>query len=279
MEDYILIKNDTEKKLSLEALLTKKGISRNMRIDILKKGLACLKEKNLKRNDKIEKGQEIKIIIEDEDVGYEPRDLKIKIVYEDEDYLIVNKPQGLCMHSYNKETSLTNGVAYIFQEKNLKRKVRFINRLDMDTKGLVMVAKNPYAQNHLQNSDSYVKKYLCLVEEKTRENEFTIKIKLSKDDKSKRYIEDNSKGLVNETKFTYLGKRENYHLLEAELVTGKTHQIRASLAAKGLTIVGDDLYGSNIKRPGNQALLAYYLEFYQLRRNEKIKVRLEINEL
>lgn len=253
---YIEIKNINEK--TIKTLLKNNNFSKRAIDKLLKNGLLH-NNKEIKSNIKLKNNDLIKISVDNENLDYEPVKGKLNIKYEDDNLIIISKDSNLTVNS-SGQVSLANYIAYYFKENNIKSKVRFINRLDMNTSGLILIAKNSYAQSFYQKEiedNRLVKKYIAYVEGKLDIDKL-YKIKLSYDEESKRY--DKAKdGKLAITYFKTLEINEKYSIIECDIKTGKTHQIRSSLRYLSHPIIGDILYGSsfNFKR---FLLHSYYLK-------------------
>lgn len=263
---YIKFKNST--KIFLKKFLKEKSISMRSYQELIKVGIFVNDEPTFK-NIALKEGDTIKIFIEDENLDYKPIKGDLKIVYEDDNLLVVNKPSGLTVNSKN-QTSLANYLAYYFKENNIKSKVRLISRLDMNTSGLMMVAKNKYAQAYYQKQleeNKIIKKYLAYIKGELNIDEL-YKIKLAYDELSKSYRK-NTAGKEAITYFKSLEIGEEYSIIECDIKTGKTHQIRASLSNLKYPIIGDILYGSEFQFE-RFLLHSYFLEFKEFLSQESI---------
>lgn len=196
--------------------------------------------------------------------------VNLDIVYEDDDMLIVNKPKGLLTHPDRSEykNTLSSQVAVYLEEYATKMfKPAPVHRLDKNTGGLVVFAKTYQALKKL-NEDirdrKIIKKYICVVQGNVTESA-TIEGWLLKDElknKSKLMYYSNSGGKYSKTSYKPLKNyTEGYSLIEVDLHTGRSHQIRVMLSAKGYPIVGDVKYGADYnRRVSGQLLHAYKLE-------------------
>ena len=187
---------------------------------------------------------------------YEP---SFDIIYEDEYFLLVNKPAQLDSLSSKRhyQDNLSSQIMGYYQKKQISATIHLVNRLDYLTQGLLLVAKHGLIHS-LCKQTPMIKKYLLEVEGHLEKKEDTINIKMKKEENSvKRIIDIDGKEAITH----YVVKKEtaNTSLIEATLFTGRTHQLRLTFAHLGHPIVGDDLYGSNIK--GLLRLCSYYLEF------------------
>lgn len=213
-----------------------------------------------------------------------PEKMDIDVVYEDMDLIIVNKPVNMVVHptkSYPTGT-LSNGVLNYFRENGENCIVRLVSRLDMDTSGLIMIAKNQFAHMSLAKSmenNLITKKYLAICHNDILEDSGTINanIGIMKEDSIKRSVMDSGQRSI--THFKVLERFKKGSLIELKLETGRTHQIRVHLSYLNCPIYGDSLYGKEekeyIKR---QALHAYKLILPHPRTGEIIEVEKEMPE-
>ena len=185
--------------------------------------------------------------------------MNLNIVYEDEWMLVVNKPAGCPIHPsrLHFEDSLSNGIKYYFDSINLNKKIRPVNRLDLNTSGLVVFAKCEYIQEQFSNqmSNNLLKKdYLCLVDGFFKEKSGSIDLPISRKQGSIIEREVNQNGKKSVTHYTVLNEFDNYSLVHCILETGRTHQIRVHMQAIGHPILGDTLYGKKSDLISRQAL-------------------------
>ena len=215
-----------------------------------------------------------------------PINLNLEIVYEDEDILVVNKEPFLLTHPTQKkaEYTLANGIVYYFIEKYGEEKVpRFYNRLDMNTSGLIIIAKNSFSQAFLQNYSQFEKKYLAIVDGIVEEDgEIIIEKPIYKDGENlQRIIDERGQYAKTAVKVIRRFPEKNVTLIECELFTGRTHQIRVHLKSIGYTITGDELYGRGLDKARGitrQFLHAYKVKFTHPSKNEEIELEIPISE-
>jgi RluA family pseudouridine synthase len=186
-------------------------------------------------------------------------DISLKILYEDEWMLIVDKPAFIPVHpSINHyKDSLSNGVKAYFESIGLKKKIRPVNRLDKNTTGIVIFAKSEYIQENLTDYEKY---YLTIVDGQTEESGIIDKpIARKLPSIIERTIRDDGDQAI--THYKTLEFKNNMSLVECKLETGRTHQIRVHMASIGHFIIGDDLYGESSTLINRQALHAYKIRF------------------
>ena len=221
-----------------------------------------------------------------------PEKMDLDIVYEDEDILILNKPPFLVVHPTRGYTNgtLANGVLNYFNESGQNCIVRLVSRLDMNTSGLIIIAKNQFAHMYLSKEmeeNSLKKRYLAIVHGHLSEKEGTINAPIYKPDEEEIKVENKYQRVIDErgqesiTHYKVIESFEGGDLVECLLETGRTHQIRVHLSHLGHPIYGDTLYGHGeeeedlIKR---QSLHAYGLDFKSPRTQTALSIRAELPE-
>lgn len=231
---------------------------------------------------KLRKGDIVKVKMKDEENQFEPEDIPIEVSYEDLDLLIINKQPGFVVHptkGHSKHT-IANGIANYQNITNQRFKIRFINRLDMDTSGLLMIAKNPFAQQAIsqQMEKNIVEKfYLAIVKGVIKEDEGTINVPigLTNKDRVRRQVTEDGQESI--THYNVLERYDSATLIRLKLLTGRTHQIRVHMKHIGYPLIGDELYGFvNKEFINRQALHAETLKFRQPRTGEEISVKAEL---
>lgn len=212
-------------------------------------------------------GAEIRITLPDETSGFEPQNIPLDIVYEDDDLMIINKQPGLIVHPTKGHPTGTvaNALMYYMEQTGKPFKIRFVNRLDMDTSGLLVVAKNSYTQNDYtkqMKENTVEKRYIAVVKGIVESDEGTIDLPIGRPDPDhvrRGVMED---GAPSVTHYKVLDRYNGYSLVELLLETGRTHQIRVHMSHIGHPVLGDWLYeGLNPLLIDRQALHAAKLTF------------------
>lgn len=199
-----------------------------------------------------------------ESTAIEPEEIPLDICYEDENLLIVNKPAQTLVHPVAKEQhgTLANAVAYYYETKKEPCVFHPTHRLDRNTTGLVLIAKQPHIQSLLTDKDGlrFHRTYLAIAHGHFSDVEGTIDFPIRRKPGSFIEQETHEAGRSAITCYRVLAEEEEVSLVELQPVTGRTHQLRVHLAAVGHPILGDDLYGEPSPLISRQALHAYRLD-------------------
>lgn len=208
------------------------------------------------------KGEVLRIHMPEEETQDDDFSSDIDILDETIDYLVINKEKNILVHETknNQGNTLYNALINLFQSRGLKRRVRLVNRLDMNTTGLMVVAKNPFAHYSLMQQmedGSFRKKYHAVVDGSFPYDEIVVEknIKTDESDHIKKMVCDDGDGDYAKTIFKKVKSGEKYSIVEAELITGRTHQIRLHLAYLGYPIIGDTLYNEKTYEGVDRQLL------------------------
>lgn len=204
-------------------------------------------------NDVLQIGDQLAIpVFKEESIDFKPQKMKLDIVYEDDHLLIINKPAGLMVHPDQKDgmNTLVNAVAYYYQENQIHHRIRYIHRLDTDTSGGMIFAKHYLAHSLMDYwlSEKKIKRwYLALVSGRLQSKKGKINAPIGKDRHhgARRRVAKNGDGAV--TLYQLKQQFKNYALVELELKTGRTHQIRVHMSYLGHPLLGDVLYGGPAK--------------------------------
>ena len=224
---------------------------------------------------------EINLEYEEDSSSIISKKMELNIVYEDENMVILNKPAGIPVHPsmLHFEDTLANGVKYYFEKQGIHKKIRAVNRLDLNTSGLIIFAKNEYIQEKLirqMKHNIFKKEYIAIVSGKVENDEGTINAPIARKEKSiiERCVEKNGQKAV--TEYEVLKRKEQYSIVKCKLITGRTHQIRVHFAYIGHPILGDTLYGTSSKFIDRQALHCYKMEFLDPVSEKKISIEADL---
>lgn len=282
MEKRVIKFISNEKGERLDSFLKKNlsEFSREYIKSLIKEGNILVNGERKKPSYKVKDKDIIEVIIpEPKELYLKPENLNIEILYEDDDIAIVNKPQGMLTHPTGKKSEGTLVNALLFHLKNLSQiggvlRPGIVHRLDKDTSGLLVVAKNDFAHQILSRDlkERKIKRiYYALVKGEVLNNEGKISIPLTKNFKSKKFVKPSLVGKEAETSFKVLERYKGYTLLEVYLKTGRTHQIRVHLSFIGYPIVGDKVYGVSDKELNGQLLHAKKLILNHPRTGERLE--------
>ncbi len=210
------------------------------------------------------------LTFEEESENIVPTKMDLEIIYEDDYLLIVNKSPNLPVHPSisHYENSLSNGIKYYFNQIELNKKIRPVNRLDKDTSGLVIFAKHEYIQELLikqMKTNVFKKEYLTILTGHLLNKNGKIDASIARKDNSIIEREINNSGEQAITHYelikNYIYNNQELSLVKFILETGRTHQIRLHSKHIGHPIIGDSLYGKNSELISRQALHAYKITF------------------
>lgn len=226
--------------------------SRTQIANWITEGIVKVNGEDVKSKYKVKEGDVIEIDVPDpEPLEIIAEDLNLEIVYEDKDVLVVNKPRGMVVHPAPGHVTgtLVNGLMYHCKDLsgiNGVMRPGIVHRIDKDTSGLLMVAKNDYAHQSLVDqlvNKTVTRKYTALVHGHIAHDKGTIDAPIARDpkDRQKQAIVDNGKHAV--THFHVIERFGDYTLVECQLETGRTHQIRVHMNYIGFPLVGDPKYG------------------------------------
>lgn len=279
-QQYNLISYTNEKESTLkEVLLDKLNFSVRSLSKMKREKTVLVNGEFKKPSAKVINGDLIEVKIEEDIANFEPQDLKLDVIYDDFDIIMVNKPPFMVVHptKSHHDKTIANGVTHYILNNNEKVKIRFVNRLDMNTSGLVIVAKNAYAHHilsHAMSEDKVEKKYITVVKGIVENDEGSINEPIYRptEDSIKRVVDKNGQPSV--THYRVIERLKDATVLEVTLETGRTHQIRVHMNYIGHGIIGDELYGyEDTSLINRQALHAYSLTFEQPRTKEKLEFK------
>lgn len=277
-----LVVNEIVEKTRLDKYLTNHlNYSREKIIKMIKEGTILVNDLQVKQNYLIKNNDEITILdLVNDESKFIAKDIPLDIVYEDDDIIVVNKQSGLTVHpgSGNKENTLVN--ALLYYNKNLStigglERPGVVHRIDKDTSGLIILAKNDTAHNILANyfkEKSIKRTYIALVKGIIDNTSGTIDAPIGRDEKNRLKMTvtaKNSKPAI--THFKVLKRYKKYTLLSLVLETGRTHQIRVHMKYINHPVFNDPLYTNDETTNFGQFLHSYKMELLHPITKEKLE--------
>lgn len=282
--------NDENKRLDSYLAEITPDLSRSKIQNFIKSGAVKINDTikkpsySLKENDKIEFE-----IPEQETLTIPPQNIPLDIVYEDENMLVVNKPSGMLTHptTIERENTLVNALLYKYGENlsdiNGEFRRGILHRLDRNTSGLLMIAKNNDAHEFLANQikqHTLTKKYRAIVKGVIKEDEFEINLPIGRNPNQPHKMMVREDGKESITRVKVLERFKEHTYVELTLITGRTHQIRVHMSYLKHPIYNDTLYGAGQGKvkTQEQVLQSYYLSFTKPFGNEIINLEIEPDE-
>ena len=271
-----------------KALRDKVDLSRTKLQKLIAEGLVCVDDEPVKSNYKVKLDEEITVDLPEE-VEYvvRPSKMDLDIVYEDDDIIVLNKEKGMIVHptASTKELTLVEGVLYHcgkLSDVNGVLRPGVVHRIDKDTTGLIIMAKNNQAHEFLAEqlaNHKMSRKYFVLVHGVIGHDHGTIDAPIGRDpyDRQKMAVTDkNSKDSI--TYFTVIERFENHSFIECSLKTGRTHQIRVHMEYIGFPVVNDPKYSFRKQKGDGQLLHAHQLTFVHPTTEESMTVNADLPE-
>lgn len=302
MSDYILsvkaTAEDTGSRLDAFIGYNTDELSRSYAVKLIEKGRVSINGKTVtSKKHAVAEGDTVTIDMpEPEVLEVSAENIPIEIVYEDDDVAVINKPRGMVVHPGpgNYSGTLVNAIMYHMGDSlsSINGVIRpgIVHRIDKDTSGLLMIAKNDKAHESLAaqlKEHSVTREYTALVFDNIREDELTIDLPIGRDERNRMRNAVNGSGARNAvTHIKVLERFGKYTLVKARLETGRTHQIRVHMAYMHHPLVGDELYGprrQSSKTEGievrGQLLHAGTLGFIHPSTNEYIEFHSELPDV
>lgn len=281
----VVDEKSVEKRLDLFLSENFPEFTRSHIKNLIEKGLVLVNEKKRKAGFSLKKDMLVSIEAQEpEKVSTEAEDIDFEIVYQDKDLAVINKPQGLVVHpcSSTKSGTLVNGLLYRIKDLsgiNGELRPGIVHRLDKDTSGLLLIAKNDFAHVNLAEqikNKTCHRNYLALLEGNLKCEEGRIETYIKRDPKDRKKMSVQSDGRVAITDYKVLKRFDKTCLVEFSLQTGRTHQIRVHAKHLNHPVVGDKLYGKEVKGLVGQLLHAYKIEFTHPRTGKIMKFEAKI---
>jgi len=253
-----------------EIIYGRLGLSRGLLRRMKKGGRVCLNGVPAYITQRVQARDRISIYFADTPTTVAAQELDLAILYEDDSIIVINKSPEMAVYPTHAhpEATLANALAHRWMQQGLDRKIRLIHRLDRETSGVIIAAKEPYAYHQLVqqlHDGRFTRTYLALVKGRLPEVTGVIDQPIGRADSNqapavKRMVTPNGKSAV--TYYRVLQQYRDVSLLALRLVTGRTHQIRVHLSWLGYPILGDQLYGNADSRLiPRQALHSWKVEF------------------
>lgn len=265
--EYVLKKTDKEKTIN-QILKEQFDLSSRLFNKLIKNKNILINGKSVDTRNTANAGDRLIVDLnyKEDNSNIVSKKMNLDIIYEDDGMLILNKPAGIAVHPSIRhyEDSLASGVKYYLESKGIYKKIRPINRLDLDTSGLAIFAKNEYIQENLirqMEKGTFTKEYIAIVEGKMDKTKGVIDAPIARKEKSiiERCVSENGQKAI--TEYEVLQNNDEFSVVRCKLLTGRTHQIRVHFSFIGHPLLGDTLYGKASKLIDRQALHSYKISF------------------
>lgn len=269
------------------------GMSRSAIQNLADEGLVLCNGTPVSKNYKLKQGDTIKVLIpEAKEIDLTPENIPLDIRYEDDDLLVVNKPKGMVVHPApgNYSGTLVNALMYHCKDSlsGINGEIRpgIVHRIDKDTSGLLIVAKNDFAHNQLAaqiKAHTFTREYRAIVYGRFKEGSGTVDAPIARNPKDRKQMavafgDPHARNAV--THYELLEELKGFCFMKFRLETGRTHQIRVHMAYSGHPIAGDPVYGPKkvITELNGQCLHAGLIGFIHPRTDEYIEIDSELPE-
>lgn len=290
MKQFIVKKEEAGKRIDAYISNKDEEISRTAVQRLIEEESILVNGKKTKASYKVQENDKIEIQeVKPKEIELKAQEIPLEVIYEDEDIIVINKPKGLVVHpaAGNPDGTLVNAIMAICKDSlsGIGGEVRpgIVHRLDKDTSGILIVAKNDMAHidisEQIKNHETE-KTYVALVRGVVKENEATINMPIGRSNKDRKKMAVTRDGKNAITHFKVLKRYEKYTLLEIKIETGRTHQIRVHLSHIGYPVVGDYTYsnGKNDFGVEGQMLHSKRIKFKHPKTGEQMELEATLPE-
>ena len=292
MEPILLRASEESKNQRLDAFLASSldGLTRSQATRLIESGEVAVNGRAVSKSYKLAGGEDIAVTLpEPEPVEAVPQDIPLDVVYEDADVIVVNKPSGMVVHPApgHPDGTLVNALLYhcagTLSGVGGALRPGIVHRIDRDTSGLIIAAKNDAAHQYLsaQLADhTLARTYECIVVGKLREDRGTVDAPIARHPTDRKRMAVVAGGREAVTHWEVIARYPGYTHVRCRLETGRTHQIRVHMAYIGHPILGDTVYGTKKEVPGltGQCLHAVGLRFLHPRTHEVVELSCPLPE-
>ena len=279
---YVIKQEDKNKTIN-KVLEEKFELSNRLFSKLIRNKRITVNNINIDTRQKAKIGDIIKIDLnyKEDNSNIVSKKMDLDIVFEDDGILVLNKSAGIAVHPsiLHYEDSLASGVKYYLENSGIYKKIRPVNRLDLNTSGLIVFAKNEYIQESLirqMKNNDFTKEYLAIVTGTLENKKGKIDAPISRKENSiiERCVSEKGQRAI--TEYEVIKNSREMSLVKCKLLTGRTHQIRVHMAYIGHSLLGDTLYGKESHLIKRQALHCYKIAFIHPISHKKIELKIDM---
>lgn len=280
--EYVVKQQDINKTIN-KILEERFDLSNRLFSKLIKNKRITLNNVNIDTRQKAKIKDVIRIDLnyKEENSNIVSKKMDLDIVFEDDGILVLNKPAGIAVHPsiLHYEDSLASGVKHYFEILGIQKKIRPVNRLDFNTSGLIIFAKNEYIQESLirqMKNNIFTKEYIAIVNGIMDNKKGIIEAPISRKENSiiERCVCEKGQRAI--TEYEVIKNSKDISLVKCKLLTGRTHQIRVHMAYIGHPLLGDTLYGKESTLIKRQALHCYRIVFLHPVNHKKIELKINL---